>query len=60
MTANPKSTLGRGKSHKCFKIFDEYCRVGGIAAVLSNIVVSWIYLRHFFFPTFPLEKLLRE
>ena len=26
MTANPKSTLGRGKSHKCFKISDEYCR----------------------------------
>ena len=25
MTANPKSTLGRGKSHKCFKICDEYC-----------------------------------
>ena len=25
MTANPKSTLGRGKSHKCFKISDEYC-----------------------------------
>ena len=22
---NPKSTLGRGKSHKCFKICDEYC-----------------------------------
>ena len=26
MTANPKSTLGRGKSHKYFKICDEYCR----------------------------------
>ena len=26
MTAIPKSTLGRGKSHKCFKISDEYCR----------------------------------
>ena len=25
MTANPKSTLGRGKSHKRFKICDEYC-----------------------------------
>ena len=25
MTVNPKSTLGRGKSHKCFKICDEYC-----------------------------------
>ena len=22
----PKSTLGRGNRHKCFKIFDEYCR----------------------------------
>ena len=21
----PKSTLGRGNRHKCFKIFDEYC-----------------------------------
>ena len=29
MTANPKSTLGRGKSHKCFKISDEYCSVSG-------------------------------
>ena len=27
MTANPKSTLGKGKSHKCFKISDEYCRL---------------------------------
>ena len=29
MTAIPKSTLGRGKSHKCFKICDEYCRQKG-------------------------------
>ena len=25
MTANPKSTLRREKSHKCFTISDEYC-----------------------------------
>ena len=24
-TVIPKSTLGRGNRHKCFKIFDEYC-----------------------------------
>ena len=26
MTANPNQHWGRGKSHKCFKICDEYCR----------------------------------
>ena len=25
MTANPNQHWGRGKSHKCFKICDEYC-----------------------------------
>ena len=33
----PKSTLGRGKSRKCFKIYDEDCR----------IVKSWLRIHSF-------------
>ena len=36
MSANPKSTLGRGKSHKCFKICDEYCSSTGNLAQVQN------------------------
>ena len=43
MTANPKSTLGRGKSHKCFKIYDEYCRLIlhflGLLAIITHELV---------------------
>ena len=31
----PKSTLGKGNGHNCFKIFDEYCRLPG--RVVGNI-----------------------
>ena len=35
MTANPNPTLGREKSHKCFKICDEDCSCGPLYLKLS-------------------------
>ena len=51
MTANPKSTLGKGKSHKCFKICDEYCNtrhksLKQKAFVLNFLRISYIHSSH--------------
>ena len=41
----PKSTLGRGNRHKCFKIFDEYCsslacgRIRTSPTIINNILI---------------------
>ena len=50
-TVIPKSTLGKGKSHKCFKICDEYCSsltywLDWLANVLRFILRKGINLMH--------------
>ena len=39
----PKSTLGTGNRHKCFKIFDEYCSTEPIITGVGSTSQSFVH-----------------